>query len=599
MSGRGGRGRGGRGGRGGQKGSSTAVEPPPSIKVGLDLRLSGTHMSPFFESLSDFTHCQDTLSFFPQLVPTKMRGQNCTLNLSSTPISWKPSSEHSAQGILRIRQGLEEKDVFAYEKRIPLIDPFRWMKYKERPSIPFFWDYQSTDIKSPENQAYIDCIASYLTSVLGKHTKSQHFCDFYGCFRAVVKKFRFNLEDDFEDIRFTKWFWNSVENGDFKLSVVDQKTGHTLTLQEIQEILKPDDEFLHDDNSEADETDQENLDELTSELSVESLDFNGNVHTPPGELNTVGLEEATLEDTPTQEPIQLLQRKSGNCTPKTASISTASSEFTDEYHIFAEFEGMPVVVMYSELCTGTMDSLLNNEAYAPINSEMREEMWGAWLFQVIAALCSVQSSLRLTHNDLHTNNLLWKETTQEFLYYKDSMNRYWKVPTYGKIFMMIDYGRAIFNLNSFYCISSDYNDGHDASGQYNFGPIEDPDLPKVMPNNSFDLCRLSCSLVRGLYPTNPAMLEQGQVLSQEEQWIVKQTICPVFNMLWSWLKDDDGSNILETQSGCEKYPGFDLYIVIAHAVHNAIPKEQLKLQLFQKWKVANAANSSTVTYLPL
>jgi hypothetical protein len=591
-----GRGRGRGRGKGGA--ASAAVEPPPSLKIALDLRPSGKSMDHFFASMSnEFIHCQDALSFFPQLMPAKLRGQSLTLDLPLTPISWTPHAEGSFQGVLRVRQGLEERDVLAYEKRIPLIDPFRWMKYKERPSMPFFWDYQVAEIKNPENQAYIDCVASYLTSKLGQMIKSPHFCQFYGCFRAVAKTFRFNLEDDLEDIRFTRWFWEGVEEGQFKLSVVEQKSGKKLSLTEIQELLKPDDEFLHEDNSD-DEDDNNSQDDTESKVSAESLNFGENTSTPNCEYSTLGLEEAILEDAPTEEPIQLVKRRS-NSTPQSLSLDSEISSFTDDYIVHAEFEGMPVVVMYSELCQGTMDALLNDNAYAPINSETRETMWAAWMFQVIAALCSVQSGLRLTHNDLHTNNLLWKETKQEFLYYKDSLNRFWKVPTFGKVFMMIDYGRAIFNMNSFYCISSDYNDGHDASGQYNFGPIEDPDLPRVLPNYSFDLCRLSCSLVRGLYPTNPATLEQGSILTNENGWIVRQSICPVFNILWTWLRDDDGTSILETQSGAEKYPGFDLYIIIAHTVHGAIPKEQLKLPVFQSWKLTNSSEAAGTTYIPL
>lgn len=45
-----------------------------------------------------------------------------------------------------------------------------------------------------------------------------------------------------------------------------------------------------------------------------------------------------------------------------------------------------------------------------------ENIWTAWLFQVVAALSQLQNWMNLTHNDLHTNNVLWKTTAEEFLW---------------------------------------------------------------------------------------------------------------------------------------------------------------------------------------
>jgi hypothetical protein len=255
--------------------------------------------------------------------------------------------------------------------------------------------------------------------------------------------------------------------------------------------------------------------------------------------------------------------------------------------------------MYAETCQGTMDELLNYSEYAPINTPEKELLWSAWTFQVIAALCQLQGGLRLTHNDLHTNNVLWKETTEEFLWYKDSLDRVWKVPTFGRIFTIIDYGRAIFSINNFFCISSDYQDGRNAAGQYNFGPLEDPDEPKIMPNKSFDLSRLSCSLVRGLFPYNPEAKENPKVLTKEKGWAMYETNHPLFNLLWSWLRGDNGANVLEMQDGSEKYPGFDMYIEIAKQVHGAIPHMQLSHPAMKGFMVKELPKGMKAITIPL
>lgn len=582
--------------RGAKAGRKAQNEPSAtsSIKVGLDVRESGPSLLPFFQQFDDLHHCEDVMSLFPQVIPTKLRGKSVNLDVPLTLTRWTSEGKTPFHGKLTYRQGLVEHTVPAYQKRIPLLDPYRWMKYKERPNKPFFWQFQGNGVLEPQNQAYVDCMSSYLVDKLGKLVNSPHFCTFYGGFRAVAKTFRYNLEDDLEDVRFTRWFWEALEANEFSLAVTETSTGRRLTLQECKELMKPDEEFLHDDSdSDSDESDESEESDCSG-VSAEELPQEG----LPTPYAAVDLEEAFLPDDVSSAPIQLKPRASS--ATSTPSTTDTESSFLDEYSVVAEFTDMPIVVMFARACEGTMDELLESKEYAPINSELRAQKWSAWLLQVIFALIQLQGTLRLTHNDLHTNNVLWVPTDKEFLWYKDSSGRVWKVPTYGKLFTIIDYGRAVLNMNSFWIISSDYEDGHDACGQYNFGPIEDPDEPKVLPNNSFDLCRLSCSMIRGLYPINPPGQLDGTVLSQEGAWRVNTTDQPLFNLLWSWLVDDDGHTILENRSGEEKYPGFDLYIMIAQKVHKAVPKEQLKLPIFQQFMSKETVPTGSVaSYVPL
>jgi hypothetical protein len=53
----------------------------------------------------------------------------------------------------------------------------------------------------------------------------------------------------------------------------------------------------------------------------------------------------------------------------------------------------------------------------------------------------------------------------------------YKVPTFGKLFHIIDFGRAIFKINGTWFISDDFRAGNDAEGQYAFPP-----LVQVPPN---------------------------------------------------------------------------------------------------------------------
>jgi hypothetical protein len=246
-----------------------------------------------------------------------------------------------------------------------------------------------------------------------------------------------------------------------------------------------------------------------------------------------------------------------------------------------------------------MDSLLNNDCIdmdAKIGTPEWESRWTSWIFQVICALCQIQSLWAMTHNDLHSNNILWTPTDKVFLYYKTKDGRTWKVPTYGKLFRIIDFGRAIYTHNNVLCISDDYWPDNEAGTQYNFGPLYDPKEPRAYPNPSFDLCRLSVSILEALFLENPPNKPDGDVLSSEEGLIQRETTSELFNVMWSWLIDDDGRNVLWEPDQSERYPGFDLYRVIAQKVKNAVPRDQLDRKPFTQFVLSESVPENEKVY---
>jgi hypothetical protein len=190
-----------------------------------------------------------------------------------------------------------------------------------------------------------------------------------------------------------------------------------------------------------------------------------------------------------------------------------------------------------------------------------------------------------THNDLHTNNIVWIKTEQEFLYYTRQSGEVFKVPTYGKLFRIIDFGRAIFRINDQLFFSDDFKSGNDADGQYCFKPLSTKVSVEIPPNPSFDLSRLAVSLFDALFPEAPADKEGGVTLSSEEGLDVEETVSPLYNVLWSWMIDDDGCNVLVEPSGDERFPDFDLYKHIAANVHGAIPAHQFSKPAFDRFQV--------------
>lgn len=572
-------------GHGKAAGKSSNDSPKPSgSKITIEVRESLPPSSlKGFES-PRLTNIEDRISIYDEIVPLKFRGKMLNLETNRKLVSFTSASENSNDGILTYQEGSSIKQANVYKKTVALMDPYYCMRNNERATEPFFWDFQVDSIRNPENQGYIDIVASSLVSRLSGLYKSPHFCDFYGAFRGRADVFYYNLEDDIEDFRYTHWFWKAIDAGEFGLRVIEKETGKQLSMAEIQSVLRPDVEFLSDDDDEDDSSVISNTTRLdscsSSSLGAETLCSQDD---EIRSLDCSELEEASLPSADGSVHIRRDRRRAHTASAYSTESDTSDGSFTEDYSIHAELRGMPVVCMFLEKQSGTLDEFLEQSNYAPIKTAEQQQIWAAWLFQICAALTQVQAGLHLTHNDLHTNNILWKKTDKEYLFYKDTKGRQWRVPTYGYIFTIIDYGRAIFTLSGFTCVSSDYNDGHDAAGMYNFGPIEDEDLPRVHPNRSFDLCRLSCSLLRALYPINPEAMKQGAIITKEGSSVVRETAHPVFNILWNWLKSKQGHNVLETPDGREKYPGFELYSVIAAHVTNAVPDAQLGKSVFQSF----------------
>ncbi len=265
-------------------------------------------------------------------------------------------------------------------------------------------------------------------------------------------------------------------------------------------------------------------------------------------------------------------------------------EFED-YDVYVSLKNYPVMLMFQEEMDGTLDDLLTEEEEEEeeeSEEDDKEKRWTAWIFQICAALSAAQGVLGFTHNDLHTNNIVWCETKEAFLFYKNRAGEIWRVPTFGKIFRLIDFGRSIYRVGPKWFVSDDYARGGDAAGMYNFpemGSMYREEKPIVYPNPSFDLARFAVSLVDALFPEKPEEKEGGLVLSEEGSWIVRETKSPLYNLLWSWMIDDSGCNILKDENGDERFPSFDLYSHGAAHMLVGKPQEQICRKIFDSYKV--------------
>jgi hypothetical protein len=309
------------------------------------------------------------------------------------------------------------------------------------------------------------------------------------------------------------------------------------------------------------------------------------------------IEEVELEVTGTavvnrQNRVQLNRLSGSGSASGSASGSTGTSDAEDDIVYRLVVKDFPTQITVLERCDGTMDDLMEDEISDEATDDMhetKEQRWTAWMFQVIAALSTAQQAYDFVHNDLHTNNVMWVGTGITHLYYHihgaPGGDRVYKVPTYGRLFKIIDFGRATFRPpaaatgGNHMWFPDAYAPGGDAYAQYNCGPYFDQSQPKVQPNKSFDLCRLAVAVLETLWPEEPT-IAANHVLTREPGRIQNETVSPLWNLLWLWLTDKEGKNMLRTPAGEERYPKFDLYCAIARDAQNATPSQQLTLPLF-------------------
>jgi hypothetical protein len=281
--------------------------------------------------------------------------------------------------------------------------------------------------------------------------------------------------------------------------------------------------------------------------------------------------------------------------------------------LYAYIDQFPVQMICMETCEGTLDQLFMHQILNPSNFDTEG---ASMMFQVVATLVAYQKAFRFTHNDLHTNNIMWVSTPIDYLYYQIQGQTY-RVPTYNRIYKIIDFGRAIYEFQGQrFCSDSFASPEGDAATQYNCEPYLITSKPIIEPNPSFDLCRLACAIYDFLMDSDETVTEEeyeeedaeeededtedeeeedeeGSVWEDEgdegdegdeEEDEIPDTLFA--QLIMEWCEDDKGKNMLYKKSGKERYPYFKLYQMIARTVHRHVPIQQIHNPLFEPFLIS-------------
>lgn len=578
--------------------------PPPRFRI-----------APLSEDLHHVRGFRDLQTFFPTLskiyriskhqsesvwLDTKLRMVGLDISGCSGPcrVRLQPNLDTETAGA----DLMESPQISpAFLKVTHLLDPIRWMRGRyslpKHTGLPWHtktWATAWNKLQDPWNQAYVEALASYALGRLREEGVSPHFNLFYGAFCAQADTYRYNLTEDFASMRNARWFWNGQKKGIYRLRVLNAQHPEKEVDPELLEEITKEPSICDSSSSSSDGGDSKDqsicsIEEEEITITEHDGGAGGGDAIELASLHSDACDEMVLEES-SESAGSISEDQSEN--EELAEDDESELSEQDDLRIYAEIQNFPVMLIAVEENRGTMDTLLEKPDLvgASVGTPEWEARWSAWLFQVTAALSCAQSLLGFTHNDLHTNNIVWSTTEEEYLYYKNRAGALFRVPTYGKIFRIIDFGRAIFSINDQQFISDDFKAGNDADGQYCFKPLHPRPDPadEVHPNPSFDLCRLAVSLFESLFPEAPKEKEGGEILSSEEGLEVLETESHLYNTLWKWMIDDKGENVLIEPDGDERFPDFDLYKHIAASVYGAVPAHQFSKPLFDQFQVTGA-----------
>lgn len=467
---------------------------------------------------------------------------------------------------------LHEKPIFF--KYGPLLDPCHYLigKYKHQNHHMPCYSSEVTKINNIHNATYVDNFCYFLISKILHSHNFFHAIDYYGSYLAYQKEYKIDIIDDLEYIQGYDFFHENLSKL-FHTSVFQ----HTQFNHHNSRKNKPVLNFDDNDNDDL-QLDFETLDESTHDESIDGIELvyeNDNMlsnsnHDNDDSDNSV----ISVSDDENDENDEDSENSDNDDSSTGDDLASEEVSSVEEEPLYAYIYNFPVQMICMEKCEDTFDSLLHQDV-------LDEDSARSAIFQVIMILLSLQKAFKFTHNDLHTNNIMYSKTDHEFIYYiyKDQV---YKVPTFGRIFKIIDFGRAIYTFNNMVFCSDSFEEGGDGHGQYNTEPFFDSSKKRIDPNFSFDLCRLGCSIYDFVIDSEMSLNDMDGF----QKLVVE------------WCTDDDGKNILYKKNGDERYPNFKLYKMIARLVHKHTPSKQLQNPFFQTY-LDKGIPENTLTVLNL
>ena len=483
---------------------------------------------------------------------------------------------------------VKEKDIFF--KLAPLLDPYKYLigKYNINdekiftlPKLNYTENECHPKLIDENNSAYVDGLFLYLSSNLISNHNFIHGVEYYGSFLGIKNQFIINIFDDIDYLNNSEFF---IKNKNILFKVDDYEhlfknekkplnpitIQHNISANSQLSFTSFNNELfsnIFNENDDKNKIDEKDSNELIDIIDINFLERDKNAHVTLKSNSTCSSRSSYTDNSSIEEECDncnLLEEEDESKMEDNNSKSynddleeeSNSSDSEVEERIDAIIPKFPIQVISMEYCENTLDDLILNE-------ELSNEEWYSTFMQIIMILLTYQKAFHFTHNDLHTNNVMYNSTDKKYIFYCYK-KKYYKVPTFGRIFKIIDFGRSIYKFDGKLFCSDSFQIGGDAATQYNTEPYLNEKKPRLEPNFSFDLCRLACSIF-------------DYVIDDfEEIKDISKCKDPIKRLIVEWCIDDKGINMLYKNNGSDRYPDFKLYKMIARCVHNHTPQAQLE-----------------------
>jgi len=523
----------------------------------IDLSYSKSKTARLFESFKTFSGTKGCQNYIPlynkffSLNETNFNSFNLTNKFRVDQILERKTDNVYLCSLIKT-QNKEDKatkgEVFI--KFSPLMDPIKYItgKYNIHKNIFNLPNLSNNKCHKkmidPNNAAYTDGFFYFLSNRLVTDYSFPNGIKFYGSYLGTKTEYEYDISDDIEYLCDSDEFYKNKDN---LFSIANFGEFFNSETRNYKAKL--------------------NISEKSGEISVTSANddmfegiFKGGGDDCKDISNNLVFQFNITKKT---------NSSSSTCSSRSSHTSGSESEEEEDdlsdcsstdsessILIKSKIFNYPIQMICLEKLEDTLDNYINEK-------DMDQDEWKSCLLQIILSLITYNKAFDFVHNDLHSNNIMYIKTDKKWLYYCYNKT-YYKVPTFGKIYKLIDFGRATYSFKNVKICSDSFHPKGDAATQYNYGPYYNKDKPLLKPNKSFDLCRLACSLYDYFND------------DQEED--------PISKLVLGWCKDDKGKNVMYKKNGMERYPDFKLYKMIARCVHNHTPEAQLPF--FSKFVVS-------------
>lgn len=454
-----------------------------------------------------------------------------------------------------------QKKVFIKEN--PILEPTHAMQNRYQLSnrnslLPFSSSYSERTFKKiglKNNSTYIDSFFVFVASLLTEQNILPSFPLYYGSYCCISEEYLYNITEEYQSFKKESWFMKNNNN----LFEIERSDGS---------------------------------DDLDIDINLEK--YNSNIlKTNPNNVKN-NLQTVNLSDINGEIDIDDVFNTDSDETVSEFDFHSPHNETS----IYAKFQDYPTQVIFMEELDGTLEDIMITDSVNISNLDQSQEKireplsrymkiwrkrykqhirynkWVSILFQVCFCLAFLQKHFQFTHNDLHCDNVMFVKTEEKYLYYQIN-DTYYKIPTFGMIIKIIDFGRAVYKINNNRYFSDVFKYESDAGGQYTY-----PDSNRNSnrgknkkihhPNFSFDLCRLSTTLIDELYP------EGGSDIL-------------LYKLLKQWITDKYNKNVM-------RFDDFDLYKIIARRMDNAVPIQSLNNKIFDRYKHSLPPQNENIVY---